>query len=258
MDSKRLMFVVVAGLFFFGLAISLIAVGQSDDWWGFVLNLGTELIGAAAVYFLFDQLIEQPRKRAEEREAERRKLEDEKTKLIEGMGSSVRDVAIAAAGKLKLRGWLEDGSLKKAYLHKANLTGAILPWAILNGANLNRARLDGAKLPGAKLRGASLGRANLTKADLSDANLRGAFLAGAILTGASLVNSILYGSQLWGADLEGADLSDAKLNHQTVLPNGDNYTSETELARFTDPVHPDFWRSKDPYSPAYEGEPRPI
>jgi DNA-binding NtrC family response regulator len=37
------------------------------------------------------------------------------------------------------------------------------------------------------------------------------------------------------------------------LPDGTNWTPDTGMARFTDPEHPEFWRSDDPGSPAYRG-----
>ena len=60
MNSRRLMIVVLASLLVVGLALSLVAAWRSGDWWGFTLNLGTELVGAAVTYFLFDRFVEPP------------------------------------------------------------------------------------------------------------------------------------------------------------------------------------------------------
>jgi len=40
----------------------------------------------------------------------------------------------------------------------------------------------------------------------------------------------------------GAHLERAKLAEHTTLPDGTRWKPDTDLARFTDPDHPDFWR----------------
>ena len=44
MDSRRLMFVILATLLVLGLALSLVEAFRSGDWLGAVLNLGPERI----------------------------------------------------------------------------------------------------------------------------------------------------------------------------------------------------------------------
>lgn len=144
MISRALPIVVLSMLLVVGLALSAIAAWRSCDWWGFALNLGTELVGAAVTYYLFGQVVGRREQQEKEREAERQRLEDEKARLIAEMGSSVRDVAIAAAEKLRQRGWLEDGSLSGAYLPEADLREAKLYKADLSKADLQRAKLGGA------------------------------------------------------------------------------------------------------------------
>lgn len=74
------------------------------------------------------------------------------------------------------------------------------------------------------------------------------------------------------ADLEFADMkftegnidfTDANLERvkfqaaylpMSTLPDGSVWTEETDLERFTNPKHPDFWRSDNPDSPAYRGK----
>jgi uncharacterized membrane protein YdjX (TVP38/TMEM64 family) len=70
MSSRTLLIVVLSALFVARLALSLVAAWRSGDWWGFALNLGTELVGAVATYFLFDQFIE----RREQTEPEKARL----------------------------------------------------------------------------------------------------------------------------------------------------------------------------------------
>jgi hypothetical protein len=94
--------------------------------------------------------------------------------------------------------------------------------------------------------GADLGCVNLNDANLRTANLRGTNLQGADLS---------------GANLQGAHLTDAIFDEDTILPDAEYdsgiypsyWTPDTDMARFTDPDHPDFW---DPcvearYTPRY-------
>ncbi len=95
--------------------------------------------------------------------------------------------------------------------------------------------------------------ANLREADLHAAYLRGASFENVILTGANLSNTNLLGTIFTGADLSQAQLTGASYDDKTVLPDGQFWTPDTDMARFTDPAHPDFWRSRNPLSPAYGG-----
>jgi uncharacterized protein YjbI with pentapeptide repeats len=107
---------------------------------------------------------------------------------------------------------LSGANLWFADLHKANLRGANLQKAALEGANLKGAKLEYANLQGAELVGA-----NLQGAELNYANLR-------------------------GAELAGANLSLVKLDKSTTLPDGTRWSSDSDLSRFTDAEHPEFWR----------------
>ena len=105
----------------------------------------------------------------------------------------------------------------------------------------------------ANLRDAKMEGTNLTAANLRGADLRGAYLVYAILDGrANLSGADLRGANLRGADLEYAILEGSKWDETTILPDGTPWTSETDLARFTDPKHADFWRSDELGSPAYK------
>lgn len=240
-----------------GLVLSFGTAWCTGDWGGLLLNLGTEIIGALATYGLFVKFIGR---------------RETKAALIEQMGSTVKDVAIPAVEELRRRGWLFDGSLTGADLSAANLQGAALSsanlqGAILSGANLQRAyliktnlqgtilywtKLQKAALPGANLQGANLGWANLQGADLHEANLQGASLSyanlqGAILLGvklqdADLMEANLQGVDLTKADLQGTYLGMAEFSKDTTLPDSTKWTPDTDMARFTDPTHPDFWQ----------------
>jgi hypothetical protein len=114
----------------------------------------------------------------------------------------------------------------------------------MSGAYLRYAQLDGADLRSKNLTGAYLFGANLVGADLSDAvligaNLIGANLAGAVVSGANFSETHLIGANLLGANFESAYLSGAR------LPDKSGWTESTDMTRFTNPNHPDFWQPAD-------------
>jgi hypothetical protein len=61
-----------------------------------------------------------------------------------------------------------------------------------------------------------------------------------------LCEANLKESNLLGVNLEGT-----RFDETTILPDGTHWIPETDMRRFTDPNHPNFWRSDDPRSPAY-------
>lgn len=107
----------------------------------------------------------------------------------------------------------------------------------LSGVNLWFVDLQGANLRGANLKRAALEGANLQGAALEYANLQGAELVGVHLQGANLDYA-----NLSGAELAGAHLELALFEASTTLPDGTRWSPDADLARFTDPEHPDFWR----------------
>ncbi|MBZ0282133.1 MAG: pentapeptide repeat-containing protein [Anaerolineae bacterium] len=192
----------------------------TKEWWSnWIQGLSTELVGAAIATLLIGVVVGTVQKN----EAD----EVLKRQLIAQMGSPNNDFAIEAVRQLRSLGWIENGFLQGAALWNANLEGAVLQLANLQGADLLFANLQDAFLSGA----------NLESVVLQDANLRGAYL--------------------WNANLQGAKLYYAKFNESTILPDGTNWTPETDMSRFTDPNHPQFWRSDDPESPAYGGDNNP-
>jgi len=155
------------------------------------------------------------------------KLEQSKSYLVREAGSAANFVAVEAVRKLHTSGWL------------AGKDGALV----------------GAKLAGADLVSANLRKANLEGANLKYADLNGANLAGANLKGANVVGANLEGASLEGSNLEGAELTYAKFDEKTILPDSDihqqwyeedmvfiYWTPQTDMTRYTDPNHPDFWQ----------------
>jgi hypothetical protein len=181
-------------------------------------------------------------------------------------------VALALVGVMVAlaTGWLPVPQLVKrpvepepepVSLPGADLRGAEYQWADLRGADLHGANLEGTDLRGADLDGADLGQANLTEANLTWTSLQQADLCEANLTGADLHYAHLSGADLRGADLrgaslrlvdledvdlsgawlEGADLENSRMDGVT-LPDGSQWTVRTDLRRFTDARHADFWQ----------------
>ena len=146
-----------------------------------------------------------------------RQIQELKRQLVEQAGSGSNDVAIRAIEQLYEKGWLVGRD------------------SLLKGENLSKANLRSANLQYANLRRADLQNAHLYKADLSYANPQGAKLTGANLRKA----------KLWFADFQGAFLVDVNLHGadywKTTLPDGTPCTQPTDLDRFTNRDHPDFW-----------------
>lgn len=251
--KRRRVWAVVVVLVLAGLVLSIPALLRGE-WWGLLLNLGTELVGAAGVYLLLDRFIGKREKEEEEKARVVAETEKEKARLTMEMGSKEHGVAIPAAEKLARFGWLQDGSLRGAMLDGANLQGAELYHADLQGASLSGANLHDAQLVLVDLRGAKLSGADMGMAILLRTNLQDAILMRVDLLNAGLVSPKLQNADLREADLHSATLMEVEYSEDTVLPDGRKWTPETDMARFTDPQHPDFWRSEDPSSPAWGGK----
>jgi uncharacterized protein YjbI with pentapeptide repeats len=166
----------------------------------------------------------------------------EKELRISEEGSEVRSIARARTlTMLRSLSGERKGSILR-FLYEAKLinrkkTVIDLSGANLEGANLRRAWLLLADLEEANLKGANLGGAMLERAYLVKANL-----GKAILYYANLGKAILYYANLEGANLESACLEGAELSVDSILPDGTKWTPDTDMARFTDPNHPDFWQ----------------
>jgi hypothetical protein len=102
--------------------------------------------------------------------------------------------------------------------------------------------LESADLSGANLQSAYLFSTNLESAYLWNVSLEDAFLGNANLQNAYLARANLEGASLSGANLQGANLNDIIIDETTILSDGTNWTPDTDMTRFTDPNHPDFWR----------------
>ena len=200
--TRQTLFVLVTVALFSALTGALL----SNQWEDLIMHFGLEMAGAVAAFVLVDQVLN--------RSDERKLLNCE---MIPRLRSRVNNVALAAIEELGNLGWLYDESLRGAYLSGANWQGAKLRDADLQEALLAAANLQGADLFRTNLQGTHFWRANLRDTNLTAANLQDAILQEANLTGAIF--------------------SDA-----SVLPDGTTWKPGTDMARFTDPKHPDAWR----------------
>lgn len=250
---------VLLSISFITAIISLILeTDRTRQWYGdWFQGVSTEMVGAAMTTIFFTFIVGT----VEQREATMQR----QVELIEQLGSTVNSEAIRAVEELRDEGWLRDGTLQNAELYSTDLTeaqlfGADLSGAILFDASLRDANLEGGNLNGSNLQGADLRGANLKSVDLGDSNLNAASLAGADLSGANL-----RGANLADASLENATLTGVLFDTTTRLPDAifdsesgtfaGNWTPDTDLRRFTNPEHPDFWQPEPPYPWWYETPP---
>ncbi|MEL6404973.1 MAG: pentapeptide repeat-containing protein [Chloroflexota bacterium] len=221
----------------------------------FYANVSSELLSIIVTVLVLERL------------NARRQDEQEKRRLIALLGSNERAVTGIAIAELEARGWLEDGSLQGITLLHANLQNVDLKYvdlsnasmghsnfsssnlraanlslAYLGVANFRNADLYSADLRNADLFQADLSRANLFRTELNDANLSHTNLNRANLERANLSGAILSNANLSDAKLYYAELSDTIFDKDTILPDGTNWTPETDITRFTNREHPNFWQ----------------
>lgn len=194
-----------------------------------------------------------------------------KQQIIQEMASLDNSTALRAAETINSKGWAQDGSLIEARLREANLENIRM-----DSANLHHSHLVGINLRNGKMYRTDFSRVQMSDSDLrygrfnisnfenamaSDVdfrdcnlvscNFQNAGLFGCDFENANLENADLRGAVLIGANLEGAKLGDeygysftVKIDEDTTLPDGYSWQKNTDLTRFTDPYHPDFWRPK--------------
>lgn len=153
-------------------------------------------------------------------------------------GAQLSEIHLEGADLTHARLWRAD--LSRADLESANLQDAWLGEANLRYAKLTSANLHGAELGDCTLEHSNLANANLGEAKLKKADLRRASLYDAELEQACLDGADLCGSYLLYANLRDASLQETRFDEATVLPDGTNWTSNTDMSRFTEAQHPDF------------------
>lgn len=178
----------------------------------FYANVAAEFISIAITVLIIERLNERRNKKLLEQQ--------EKNDLILQFGSPDKAFAVEAARKLRVKGWLADGSLSGAELSGASLSGTDLSKANLYGANLNEADLTNVNFTDANLEKISIKNAKLAHVNLHGANLYGTNLLEAKLEldGANLVQANFKEVDLTGVNLTKANLSGANLE-KTDLTN---------------------------------------
>jgi uncharacterized protein YjbI with pentapeptide repeats len=134
--------------------------------------------------------------------------------LIRQLCSLDNKLVLQAVEELRVRGWLNDGTLRGIALCQAQLQGADLTQANLSSVDFHQARLERADLSQANLRGAKLVRANLQGANLSHASLAGADLYKADLRRACNLTDeqLSQVTRLWGAIMLDGESYDGRYN----------------------------------------------
>lgn len=135
--------------------------------------------------------------------------------LIRKLRSPDNKRVLEAIEELRVRGWLEDGSLENHRLCQVHMQSADLFGAELSRVDLHQANLEWADLSQANLTGARLTRANLRSANFSQTNLTGAHLLKANLGGAR--------------NLTDEQLSKVKCLCFAIVPNGATYDGRYKL-----------------------------
>jgi uncharacterized protein YjbI with pentapeptide repeats len=272
---------VLVGLGLGALVSLLSGILLTGDWGGLLLNVGAEFSGALATYVLLELFIrrreEEEVKKAELINQLRSQVPEVAVAAAEELrrrgwlydGSlrwaNLSNVTLQGVNltRANLQGVdLAYANLQESELTWANLQGARLIVADLQGAILNAVNLQKAHLTWANLQGADLRKADLRETDLGAANLQGAKLQDAKLQGTNLLGrNLIIRVEVPGEDLQKADLQDDRVlvrmldnaiwNGQTkvytegyqqaTLPDGTKWTPGTDIARFTDHNHPDFW-----------------
>lgn len=212
-------------------------------------NLMTEMCGAFVTFVLIDVAL----RRRLERESIAREDRERQKQLIRQLRSSDHALAMLALDELRDTKAVYDGSLKDAFLVQANWEGATFHRADLTGAFLGQVNLKGGYILECDLHLANISNANLEDtrlfncllrgADLTFTNLEGAIVQNCDLSSADLRHANLQGTNLEGTRLTDADLSGIELDEHTVLPDKSHWSKECDLARFTDPQHPNYYKS---------------
>lgn len=159
---------------------------------------------------------------------------------------------------------LKNANLTHAILVEANLQDTILDKAILDSADLSEANMQEVHLLGAQLRKAVLKKAcmymaHLHAADFSfaklmETDLHSAKMKEANFQGADLTHAIITHANFKNANLENANFKNVtwyqkecgRIKYNVKLPDESIMKDISDLNRFTDPYHPEFWRPNCP------------
>ena len=202
--------------------LTLPFINDIEQIMGFLGNLVPEAVGILFTVLILDRLNEQ------------RELEQLQNRLVREASGQANEASKLACDWMQFEGWL---------------TGEA---SLLAGDKIWRANMVGVDLSSANLLKTDFYRSNLAGANLYRIDARNANFAYTDISGCDLVAANLEGANLEAANIEGV-LWDHPNQSPAILPDGKPWTAETDMGRFTDHKHPDFWRSNDSESQAYTG-----
>lgn len=251
--------------------------GFGISWWSSLSqNFATELFGAITTFVLIEILLRRSQQKSEENERFVAAVNSQNSQKIVTIISDQKSSKYIAAGLLRNVNWsdldlsgirLLDYDLVRADFSRAigngiEMRGCNMEYCIFSDAlfetaalvecNLRRCQMENINMVNGKLMRTNLTQANLQRGVLTYVDMHQAILALADLRQADLSGANLAGANLRRANLENARLDNAQFDNSTILPDGENWTFETEMSRFTDPSHEDFYRSFDRTSPAFK------
>lgn len=248
--------------------LTLLGLLLDQDIPGIILNLATELLGAAITFVLIDIVLGRIQKAEEERRAFEKDVENLKHQLVSG-NSMTANIAAQTLTSLKLhrtdalfgldlkskdlrevdfddynfkRVNFRGSELQRAKFRHANLVDSNFNDAKLTGALFSHSILSNSTLLGSDMRDAVLDSIEAQHAIFVDCNLQRANVRGANLVNANFTNADLRGSDFSHSNICGVDFTDANLDgvvfsgvifdQNTILPDGSVMKSTTDIYRF--------------------------
>lgn len=226
-----------------------------------LIGLVPEAIGIGFTVFFLDRIYQ------------KREIERLKSRLLREFRGRSNEIVKMATDWMREEGWLFDeqslvkgqhfynANLEKNYMRSANFYLSWFHGCNLLNADFSLANMQETTFFKSDLTKAILIGANFSFADFDRSELENASLVGANLEGARLSQVNLKGADLRGCNLKNAFLNDVEFDKSTILPDSDTksyeidgesyldfdktWTPETDMTRFTDPEHPDFWQPED-------------
>lgn len=135
--------------------------------------------------------------------------------LIYKLRSPDNKRVMQAVEELRVRGWLQDGSLRGVPLCHVHMQGVDLLSAELSNVDFHQANFENADLSMANLSNTKLTRVNFQRANLSHTNIKDADLYKANLKEAR--------------NLTDEQLKQAKRLYGAIMPDGDTYNGRYNL-----------------------------
>ncbi len=147
---------------------------------------------------------------------------------------------------------LKEAKGFKINFQHADISGSNMTNAVLEHSNFSDCRLVFCVAEKAKFGASNFIRANARHINMLNGDFQEVDLTQANLSDSNLQNVNFCRAKLFRTNLENADLSgaifkhpihgEATFNTETILPDGKAWTSDTDMPRYTNPDHPDFWQ----------------